>query len=244
MKSNFLEPSEKDVQRAEYEKLIALHEQQFILYEKQFQRQRDEMKRVRELHHNLKSHLITLYGMLQEEDTLRAKGYIRDLLHRDKIQRDEWIVHSGNVVVDSQINERFLQAEREGISFAATVMIPLFLPIKSADLSVILGNLLENAMEACEQMEGKNRYIAVNMKYEKGFLRIYLENSCEGERKKDCSGKFPTTKKGQEHGMGLSIVERALKPYQGSLLTVCGDNVFHAVATLYPPDEKENTAEK
>ena len=90
------------------------------------------------------------------------------------------------------------------------------MPFKGADISLILGNLLENAIEGAEKAE-KRKYIKLRIKYDKKNLLIAVENSYGGKLKK-IKGELRTTKEDTaNHGIGLASVRRAARKYQGTV---------------------------
>ena len=89
---------------------------------------------------------------------------------------------------------------------------------KGADLSLILGNLLENAVEAAEKVE-ENRYINVKMKFDKNNLLLFVDNSYKGKLLKTRDNRLKSTKSDAEnHGVGLASVYRAVAKYHGSVV--------------------------
>ena len=85
-------------------------------------------------------------------------------------------------------------------------------------MCLILGNLLENALEAAEKVV-ENRYIRLRMKYDKNNLLIYIENSYIGKLIRTKDKKLKSTKENSEnHGIGLESVKRAVEKYHGMVI--------------------------
>lgn len=92
------------------------------------------------------------------------------------------------------------------------------MPFKSADMCLILGNLLENAVEATQKVEGR-RYIKIKMKYDKNNLLIFMVNSYNGQLIKIDDKRLKSTKTDvRNHGIGLSSVNRAAAKYHGTVV--------------------------
>ena len=90
------------------------------------------------------------------------------------------------------------------------------MPFKGADISLILGNLLENAVEGAEKAT-KRKYIKLSVKYDRKNLLITVENSYGGKLKK-VKEELKTTKEDTaNHGIGLASVRRAARKYQGTV---------------------------
>jgi sensor histidine kinase regulating citrate/malate metabolism len=112
--------------------------------------------------------------------------------------------------------------------------VPANLSFRSDHLVIILGNLLENALEACYKVEPGKRYIKVDITYEKGVLHICIKNSCISEKRRGRDGAFFTTKEDKEnHGIGLSSVKKAVKYYDGEVMIKDDIENFTVVAILY-----------
>lgn len=128
------------------------------------------------------------------------------------------ISNSGNIVIDSLIGYWYVTAQNKRIIFKTDICIPMIMPFKGADLSLILGNLLENAVEAAEKVE-ENRYINVKMKFDKNNLLLFVENSYKGKLLKTRDSRLKSTKSDAEnHGVGLASVYRAVAKYHGSVI--------------------------
>lgn len=92
------------------------------------------------------------------------------------------------------------------------------MPFKGADICLILGNLLENAVEAAEKVEGK-KYIKIQMKYDKNNLLIFVMNNYKGQLLKIKDKGLRSTKSDAgNHGVGLQSVYRAVDKYHGTVV--------------------------
>lgn len=128
------------------------------------------------------------------------------------------ISHSGNIVIDSLISYWFMTAKQKDIEFSVDICVPMMMPFKGADICLILGNLLENAVEAAQKVEGK-RYIKIKIKYDKNNLLVFVSNSYRGALIKTKDNRLRTTKSDIEnHGVGLASVYRAVTKYHGAVV--------------------------
>ena len=89
------------------------------------------------------------------------------------------VTNSGNIVIDSLIGYWYVAAKKAGIEFSVNLNIPMEMPFRGADICLILGNLLENAVEATQRAEGE-KYIRLHMKYDKNNLLLFVENNYKG----------------------------------------------------------------
>lgn len=99
-------------------------------------------------------------------------------------------------------------------------------------MTIILGNLLDNAIEASSKVE-ENPYINVKLKYDKGRLFLQVANPYAGELIEK-SGKFITTKADKDnHGIGLESVKKVIQKYSGTMSVDYDDNIFSVVILMY-----------
>ena len=211
-----------------------LYEQQLDLCSLHAEERENTYQEIHKIRHDLKKHLFCLVGMLEEGQISNAKDYISYILDEGIVNNIREISTSGNIVIDSLVNHEYAIAQKSGIEFNASILIPASLPFHNGDLSIILGNLLKNAIEACSKTNYNTRYISLEISYVKDVLQINLKNSCESYRKKDSFGKYLSTKNSPGiHGLGLSAVKQAVDKYQGIINIYDTGNQFQVVAVLY-----------
>lgn len=111
----------------------------------------------------------------------------------------------------------YVTSHENHIDFSLDIKIPMKMEFKGADICLILGNLLENAVEAAERVR-KKKYIKIQMKYDKGNLLIFLMNSYQGRLIKMKDERLKSTKSDAgNHGVGLPSVYRAAAKYNGTV---------------------------
>lgn len=221
-------------QHAEIQEKNLLYKQQLDLCEQQAAEREIRNQELQRLRHNIKNYLACLLGIVQEKNIEAAEKYIRDFLKKEMDFQKNDVSRSGNIIVDSLLNYKCALARKYGIDVSATVFIPSILPFQSGHLTIILGNLLENALEACQEIIDRRPYIELNISYEKEVFNVVIRNPYEGERCLDRDGYFLTTKKNPtNHGLGLSSVEQAIEPYQGQMIIKYNDGIFQITVIMY-----------
>ena len=116
-------------------------------------------------------------------------------------------------------------AKSKGLSLILEEQIPINLPYENSDLCVILGNLLDNAIEAAENSE--NKEIDVRIVYVKNKLKITVKNYYTGKIKKDTNGNFISTKGDtKNHGIGLKSVIQTVNSYDGYIEVLTEHSVY------------------
>lgn len=193
-----------------------VYEQQLELCERHKEETEVSMLRVREVRHNMKNHLITILGYAEKGEYGKLKNFINDVMQEGNLNMSI-VVNSGHIVTDSLIEYWIRIAENKGIEFKTELSIPMEMPFKGADISLILGNLLENAIEAAAKSKGR-KYIRLKMKYDRDNLLIVVENSYKGKLKKVNGHELLTTKEDSvNHGIGLVSVNQAIRKYKGMM---------------------------
>jgi len=124
------------------------------------------------------------------------------------------------------LNYKLSAAREEKIELKLDVSVPEGLKLNEFDLAVILGNLLDNAIEACAAIGEGRRYIGLNLLYRPDYLIIQVENPVNRESAAQ-GGKNHTTKPDAEnHGFGLNNIEYLVNKHNGLIKTGAGKGVF------------------
>lgn len=195
---------------------------QMRMYQHQMEIMEQSQEQIRFLRHDMKNHLLHMNRLLLEHDTDALRDYVQETAaHLDTPQE---FVRSGNRDIDSLLNYKLLTAQQLGAEIVTDVKIPAEMQIPAFDLNVILGNLLDNALDALKACD--DRRLTVSLRYDAGLLFIVMENTCAGEPP-------AVSVKGAGHGIGLHSVRRTLERYHGELKTDYHDRVFTAAALLY-----------
>lgn len=211
-----------------------LYELQLELCNRQAVEQEIYNMDIRRIRHDINNHLVILLEMVQRGDVESAEQLICEMLDKVKKHNIEEISHSGNMVLDSLINYKNAIACREGIFFSANVNVPVNLPFQAGDLAIVFGNLIDNGLDACRELEEGKRHMELYISYEKEMLLITVSNPYKGKRFKGENGQFVTTKKNKEyHGLGILSVEQALEPYHGELQMDTSKGIFRVTVVMY-----------
>ena len=166
-------------------------------------------KQMRGWRHDYRNHIPTMKALAASGDMNAVKEYL-DQLDADLAAVDT-VVKTGNAMADAILNSKITLAKSKGISVKADADIPVMLKMSEVDLCVIIGNLFDNAIEACMSLPEEQRYIRLYMDMKNTQLYISLTNFTATGKLTKVGNRFLTTK-GSGHGFGLirmdSIVER------------------------------------
>lgn len=211
--------------------LAKLRSEQAGLLERDYRALSDAYAVNAKLFHDFHNHVGALRQLLSGERYQEALQYLDALQAPVRNMADT--VWTGDGTLDYLINSKAAAAEADGIDFQIQVEYPRHANIRSADLCAILGNLLDNALEAVRQVpEGEARFVRLTVRRIQRMLVIKVENACGAEPVRE-NGALKTTKtEGGLHGWGLKSAQTAADRYDGMVQTTCADGVFRAVATL------------
>ena len=209
-----------------------LYEQQLVLYNEEAKEREQEYFRYRKIRHDMKNHLIGLRSLIKEGDVQRAENYLDGLL--DDIEIVEEKICSGNVVVDTLVNAKYTLAKKMHIKTDIQVCIPNEFKFQDKHLMVILGNIIDNAIEASMKLPEEERYIKLIILYQKKMLNILIINNYNGRTRKNRWGDFITTKEEQVyHGLGLSAIKQAIDYYNGEVKITEKNGKFQVSILIY-----------
>lgn len=183
--------------------------------------------------HDMKQHFITLVKYLEENDTSSAKEYLVKMIGSNPFP-EIGISKSDNIIVDAIVNAKYASADELSISFDSQINVPIQLPFENGDISILLGNILDNAIEACEKVTPEQRKIDLIIKYDKNMLIVVCRNSFNGELIKGKRGELRTNKSNPvNHGLGLRAINKIANKYHGAVVFDSSDSVFTLRVTLY-----------
>ena len=189
-------------------------------------------EKVKALRHDMKHHLCEIKILASQNKNGAIEEYINDM--EGFIGNPDEIVSSGNAEMDSVMNYMLRRAKRELHTVNVNVQLPddvghVF------DLNVILGNLMENAIDAAALTEEKFLDFSVEMK--QGFLRLQIENSYRSEALRREQGRLLSSKAGEGlHGIGLENVRKIVEKYNGKMDVDPGEKRFCVTLILYMPE--------
>ena len=151
-------------------------------------------------------------------------------------------ISSGNAEIDSLVNLMLERAKRELGTVRCHVCVPQELDVSAFDWNIILGNLMDNAIEAAGKSEDK--LLQIRIQYQKGMLLIDIRNSYSGRLVKS-EDKYLSTKDydradaSQVHGLGIKNVRRIVEKYDGNMEISDEDGMFAVRILMYVSLKKE-----
>ena len=190
---------------------------------------RNIYREMRGWRHDYHNHIQTLKAYRHAEENEKIDDYLTkldvDLTSVDKL------IKSGNVSIDAILNSKLSLAASRKITVNAKAIVPAELTVSEVDLSVILGNLLDNAAEACIKLKDEaSRFIRFYIVTNRGHLYICVTNASGGRLNRQ-DGRFITDKPGF-HGLGLMRIDRIVTKYGGYIRRAGEEGAFTTEITL------------
>lgn len=179
-----------------------------------FQMLEQQHRRSERLRHDLKNHVIALSGLLERKEWDKIRDYLKQMEQCVNPQAGE--AATGSSAVDALLFQKQKRAEEHHIRWECDVQIPPACGIHEFDLCVLFGNLLDNALKACEKcLPEKGRRICIQARPVKHCFLLEIKN-CTDLKSID-QFQFFLKHPADGHGIGLRNVQDVLQKYDGTL---------------------------
>lgn len=220
---------EFEKKQSEFKRKV-LMEQQIHIQADHFMEMEEMQNSLRSFRHDVRNNLNMLGYFADRDDSEGIKEVLRGLNVR--MESPERVISTGNSVIDGILNFKISEAFAENIRVDTDISIPAGMNLDYEMSITILGNLLDNAIEAAARVVEDDRRIFAGIKYVDGMLCVRIENPCvEQDSKK---GIFRTTKKDSgKHGMGLANVRMCVQKLGGAFEARREQGTFTAELVLY-----------
>lgn len=194
--------------------------------------------------HDYKNHILVIRELMATKSYDEAEVFVNTLC--DNLKKENFAqTYTGVEIVDAVLNVKQNEGTKNNIKTDIRASYPHNCGIVSVDICTILGNLLDNAIEACAKVEPKEkRHINVRISYTENIVMIKIENTVS-ENPFLSKTPLATTKKDRKsHGLGISIVKKTTEKYHGDLKQICEHGVFVSKVILYSNSNAEIGGQK
>lgn len=193
------------------------------LIEKQVREIQNMYKQVRGWRHDYRNHIQNMKIQLAQGNYAELDSYLDSLA--DDLTTVDTVIKTGNVMADAILNSKLSVAEKLNIRINVKANIPNNIPLSDVELCAVLGNLLDNAAEACARLPESDRFMRIYIGCLKNQLYMSVQNSA-GDVKK-IAGRYLSTKQSEgEHGYGIFRIDRVAKKYGGYVNRQNEEGVF------------------
>lgn len=213
----------------------------------------EQYRQAERLRHDMKNHIIALSGLLENKDYKKMAEYLNTMGHNGNLSGKET---SGNTTIDAILYQKRMFAEQKNILWECDVTIPKTCGINEFDLCVLFGNLLDNAVEACERMHSDgNPFINIQSKTVKDCFLLEVRNSTDMTDMADtkyCSADISSTghlktytsnmlhsrkENPEKHGIGLLNIDDVVRNYSGVMDIEVTEGIF-TISILIPMHDR------
>lgn len=201
---------------------------------------------IRGMRHDMKNYISDINGLLKQENAKKGestelKGYVDSL--DASLKQLDMEYQTGNPVTDVVVNRYLRRAREKGVAVECEFYSPSNLSISAFDLSVLLNNSLENALEACETHPGEEQFLRIYTKRRGNMFFLEIQNSFDGVISFSPDDKtLKTTKEEKQlHGFGIKNIRNIVQKYRGGLNYEVRDGCFYLRIMLQGERLEENS---
>ncbi len=205
---------------------LSLLEQEEHLLDRYVEEVKVRYDKTKSFRHDIRNHMTVIKELLQIGKSEKALDYMKDM--GDMAEELSFPCSTNNPVADILIGNKLGLAESMGINVSCSLFLPHPCPVRDIDFGIILSNALDNAIQACKNLEdGTEKYIFVTGRVQGDLIFLEIENSYRG------NGKF-------RRGTGLSNIRAVTEKYHGALSTKIQGTSFVISVLLIIPQHSEN----
>lgn len=221
-------------------------EVQTSLSERYYKRMVENIERIRAVRHDLNHHLRVMEAMCKDRQWDNLMKYMETL--QKGSPKEKLPIHCEDYVANVLIAHFEAEARRLGIAFSCAACLPDGLVKDQLKLCVVLGNGLQNALDACKKMIGQGcapeqTYIRIALKVYKNNVILEIRNSFDGQVALE-GEKLKTLKQEPDHGIGLSSIQNTAEQYHGYCRAKFTDKEFVLNVLLNLADQPDMDGEE
>ena len=210
---------------------LSILETENTLYSKQCEIMQSSTEELQEFRHDMNNQFIALSQLIRAEHYKEAE---KQLSHLTTLTKSKIIYStSGNVIIDGLINYKLQNALADKIKVKTEIAVPKQINIETTDLVAILGNLIDNALNALVDVQDDKRSLTIKVVFSQERLIIRISNPYAGDVV--CKeGRIVSAKQdSRKHGYGLNNIAKAINKYTGYMDIDYSDNIFTVDILMY-----------
>lgn len=202
----------------------------------QYENLQERINEARRAKHDVRHHITIMDNLLKIEDYDGLHEYLQS--YKRSLPDESSIVLCNHYATNTLLLFFAQQAQKQNVDFETSVSLPKEINIPDNVLSVVLGNLLENALEACAMDEKEQNKISIKGTYkrESGSLFFQIENTYSGKYILDKKGRYMSTKH-PGRGLGLISVQDIVAKHEGMIEIHPGEEMFTVSVLMMAPEE-------
>ncbi|WP_158540700.1 GHKL domain-containing protein [Romboutsia weinsteinii] len=190
-----------------------------------------------EIIHDIKNHMICIRGISKNLGANQVVDYLNNI--DDDIKQLSYIYFTGNKIIDIILNDKMIIMEKYGIKFEHEIRTRDLDFIEDKDLCTIINNLLDNAIDSCNNSKDKNILLKIYC-FNHSFIVIKIVNSCDN-KPKVTKNRFITSKSEKDlHGYGVKNIKKSINRYNGTMHWVHEESNREFCMVVMVPKENNN----
>lgn len=207
-------------------------ERQLAMQKDHYLQLTEQINAARTASHDLRHHMRTLRGLADRESMDDIRRYLAEYEPAKEMQ--DVVTYSNNPAADAILHYYASAAAQIHADFEAVLLLPEAPGLTDADLCILLGNLMENAVEACSRQKTGRRFIMLRGKTDNKHIRLVADNSFDGVvRLKD--GRYCSSKR-NGFGLGIQSVQAVVERHKGLVSFEAKEDIFQ-VSVLIPLEQ-------
>jgi len=196
----------------------------------QYDNLQEKITEARRAKHDVRHHIALMQEYLNSGNLEALSDYLKR--YNESLPDDSIIRFCENTAANTVLIYFAQQAESSGIEYAVKADIPNNIFVSETDISILFGNLLENAVDACKEQRDGNKKIDVRASFSGGSLCVTVDNTCSGKIKYTADGELASTKHSGA-GLGTQSVKSIAKHYNGVCKFEAKDGIFYASVSCF-----------
>lgn len=185
----------------------------------------ENLEKQKKITHEYRNQISCIEALVKRGQFTKLEEYIEGIYN--KLDRERDSIDTNNIIVNAILNEKYQEANRNGIVFVLRINDLSELGIEDEDIVTILSNLLNNAIEACKKCIMNKRVLKLKFVKEDEMIKIGIRNTFEHSILYE-DGEIKSTKsvRPEEHGVGITNIIKVIEMYNGSYVIKDEDQMF------------------
>lgn len=219
------------VKHSEKEKELQLSTQMLEYQKEEYEKLQISIEEMHKTKHDFRHHINAMSGMLENGQLSNLKSYMKQ--YADEIESTEKMLFCDNYALNAILRHYLKNCEVHGIQFTVDIQLPEETKCPENEMCVLLGNLLENALEACLSSQCLTPYISVIIKDVSSCTLALTVTNTHSRHIKSQGNKFLSSKRNyNEFGVGLSSVKNIVDKYHGYIKIEHDETTFRVSVIL------------
>lgn len=181
-------------------------------------------KNLKILHHDVRHYSKMMDSLLEQkkyDEMRKVIGHVNDVAKENKVKR-----YCGNLVVNAILANMMDRASANGVNVRLDVAVSREIPVSDYEFTLVIANLLENALECVQEHEEESRWVEAKIHCRSDYLLLRTKNEYRGEIQLDSGTELPESRKKGNHGLGMQSALLFSEKIGGSIVCNTDGGIF------------------